>query len=74
MLVRDHLAQSLRLCPWCQQRPTLDQDCDLTWHVACLNKQCPVVPITRGYSSPMAVMMVWNGYGQVADITPLAVS
>lgn len=59
----------LRRCPWCKQDPTIEQDMDQTWYVACSFKQCAVAPITAPYLTRRQAMMVWNCCEQT-DIMP----
>lgn len=50
----------LKLCPFCGSKPNLEQDCDSTWYVECVNKRCFVLPLTRPYETRRQAVIAWN--------------
>lgn len=63
---------SLRECPWCRRQPSLHQDQDGSWYVACTFHQCPVAPLTAGYSNRHLAAKMWNCEG-LPDLIPVPV-
>lgn len=53
--------KKIRRCPFCLANPSLEQDCDSTWSVCCINKRCLVAPITLPFSTPRGAAQAWNG-------------
>ncbi|HAS3542207.1 TPA: hypothetical protein I6167_002347 [Vibrio cholerae] len=50
----------LKPCPFCAAEPHMEQDQDLTWFIACINKRCLVVPITRPFPTRTQAIRAWN--------------
>lgn len=61
----------LTACPWCKALPTLEQDFDGGWQVACSTVRCPVAPISSGYKFQHMAVMAWNCCGQPGDLPTL---
>ncbi|MFG0448359.1 Lar family restriction alleviation protein [Vibrio sp. YQ_11] len=55
----------LKPCPFCGASPTLDQDCDETWYVACINKRCFVSPITKPFGARRQAAIAWNNRQEI---------
>ncbi|TDE19263.1 hypothetical protein E1100_25730 [Vibrio owensii] len=51
---------TLNPCPFCGSSPTLEQDSDSSWYVACVNKRCFVLPITLPIVSKRQAVIAWN--------------
>ena len=47
-------------CPFCNGVGSVDQDCDGMWYVACINKNCLVLPITISFRSRRHAIRAWN--------------
>ncbi|PSV00345.1 hypothetical protein C9J27_04255 [Photobacterium kishitanii] len=51
---------TLKPCPFCKSNPNLEQDSDLSWYVACVNKRCFVLPLTIPVVSRRQASVAWN--------------
>lgn len=56
---------ALKSCPFCAAIPSLEQDCDETWYVACINKRCFVVPITKPFGARRQAVLAWNNRQEI---------
>lgn len=56
----DNGGYTLKTCPFCNSTPTLEQDADLSWYVACVNKRCFVLPLTLPIKSKRQAVIAWN--------------
>ena len=57
----DNGGKQLEACPFCAAAPHLEQDQDETWCVACVNKRCLVLPLTRPFPTRIQAVRAWNG-------------
>ncbi len=57
----DDGGKKLEACPFCASTPHIEQDQDETWYVACVNKRCLVLPITRPFMTRIQAVRAWNG-------------
>lgn len=46
--------------PFCGAVPNLEQDCDETWYVECVNKRCFVSPLTKPFVGRRQAVSAWN--------------
>lgn len=53
--------KNLECCPFCAAEPHLEQDQDETWYVACINKRCLVLPLTKPFPTRIQAVRAWNG-------------
>ncbi|MGL4898796.1 MAG: Lar family restriction alleviation protein [Shewanella sp.] len=51
---------TLKSCPFCNSTPTLEQDSDFSWYVACVNKRCFILPLTLPLRSRISAVNAWN--------------
>ena len=56
----DNGGYELKTCPFCMSTPTLEQDSDSSWYVACVNKRCFVLPLTLPFKNRRQAVIVWN--------------
>lgn len=56
----DNGGYTLKSCPFCSSSPTLEQDSDSNWYVACVNKRCFVLPITLPFIGRRQAVIAWN--------------
>ncbi|HAS6407656.1 TPA: hypothetical protein I7256_08015 [Vibrio vulnificus] len=54
----------LKPCPFCAAKPHIEQDQDETWYVACINKHCLVLPLTRPFMTRIQAVRAWNSRPQ----------
>lgn len=60
LITPDNGSYTLKPCPFCGGTPNLEQDCDLSWSVHCVNKRCFILPITLPVKNRHYAVFAWN--------------
>ena len=56
--------EQLKPCPFCGEKPFLEQDSVGNWFVGCENIACECMPTTDSYKDPIYAVNGWNKRGE----------